>query len=82
MGSISKMWEDILTTFPIDSRPIKFEYITCCILTAYTVKCDDFPSYTSRLSTAHKTRVTLGGDTTITIDEMFLILEMTQFQSE
>ncbi len=54
--------------WPIDSCPIKFEYIARCILTAYTVKCDDAPSYSSCLSTSHNTRVTLGGDTTITVD--------------
>jgi hypothetical protein len=63
------------------ARPIKFEYIARCILTAYTAKCDDAPSYSSRLSTAHKARVVIGGDTTITVDELFLILEMAHFQS-
>ncbi len=51
VGSVSNLWEGIFTTFIIDSRPIRFEYITCCILTAYTVKCDDVPSYSSCLST-------------------------------
>ncbi len=36
MDSVSKLWEDIFTTFPIDSRPIRFEYIARYILT------DDF----------------------------------------
>ncbi len=81
MDSVSKLWEDIFTTFPVDSRPIRFEYISRCILTAYTSKCDDTSTYNSRLSTVHKTRVALGGNTTITVDELFLILEMTHFQS-
>jgi hypothetical protein len=79
--SVSKLWEDIFTTFIFDSRPIKFEYITRCILMVYTEKCDDDPSYSSCLSTTHKTRVSLGDDTTITVDELFLILEMVHFQS-
>jgi hypothetical protein len=33
------------------------------------------------LSTAHKARVALGGNTTITVDELFRILEMAHFQS-
>jgi hypothetical protein len=37
--------------------------------------------YNSRLSTAHKSRVALGGNTNITVDELFLILEMAHFQS-
>ncbi len=82
VDSASKLWEGIFTTFIIDSRPIRFEYIACCILTAYTLKCDDAPSYSSRLSTAHKTRMALGGDTTITVDDLFLILEMAHFQSD
>jgi hypothetical protein len=45
------------------------------------VKCDNNPSYSSCLSTVHKTRVVVGDDTTITVDEMFLILEMPHFQS-
>ena len=71
-----------LTTFPIDSRPIRFEYVTCYILTTYTTKCDDVPSYTVSLSTVHKTRLTLGGDSTITVGELFLILEVARFQSD
>ena len=50
-------------------------------LTSYTTKCDDVSSYTSCLSTVQKTWMTLWGDPTITMDEVFLILKMTQFQS-
>jgi hypothetical protein len=71
VDSVSKLWEDIFTTFPVDSRPIRFEYIAHCILTAYTANCDDASAYNSRLSTAHKTRVALGNNTTITVDELF-----------
>ncbi len=81
MDSVSKLWSDIFTTFPVDFRSIRFEYIAECILTAYTAKCDDASTYNSRLSTAHKARVALGGNTTITVDELFLILEMAHFQS-
>ncbi len=28
VDSVSKLWEDIFTTFPVDSRPIRFEYNT------------------------------------------------------
>ncbi len=76
VDSVSKLWEDIFTTFPVDSRPIRFEYITRCILTAYTTNRDDASSYNSRLSTAHKTRVALGGNTTITVDDDFSRTEM------
>jgi hypothetical protein len=69
VDSVSKLWEDIFTTFPVDSRPIRFEYIARCILTAYTANCDDASAYNSRLSTAHKARVALGGNTTITGDD-------------
>ena len=27
VDSVSKLWEDIFTTFPVDSRPIRFESI-------------------------------------------------------
>ncbi len=27
VDSVSKLWEDIFTTFPVDSWPIRFEYI-------------------------------------------------------
>jgi hypothetical protein len=27
VDSVPKLWEDIFTTFPVDSRPIRFEYI-------------------------------------------------------
>ncbi len=64
------------TTFPVDSRPIRFEYIARCILTAYTANCVDVSSYNSRLSTAHKARVALGGNTTITVDDDFSQPEM------
>ncbi len=74
--SVSKLWEDIFTTFPVDSRTIRFEYIARCILTAYTANCVDASSYNSRLSTAHKTRVALGGNTTITVDDDFSQAEM------
>ncbi len=76
MDSVSKLWEDIFTTFPIDSRSIRFEYIARCILTEYTANCDDASSYNSRLSTAHKARVALGGNTTITVDDDFSQDEM------
>ena len=76
MDSVSKLWEDIFTTFPVDSRPIRFEYIARCILTAYTANCDDASSYNSRLSTTHKARVALGGNTTITVDDDFSQAEM------
>jgi hypothetical protein len=76
VDSVSKLWEDIFTTFPIDSRPIRFEYIARCILTAYTANCDDVSTYNSRLSTAHKARVALGGNTTITVDDDFSQDEM------
>jgi hypothetical protein len=49
VDSVSKLWEDIFTTFPVDSRPIRFEYIARCILTAYTANCDDASAYNSRL---------------------------------
>jgi hypothetical protein len=71
VDSVSKLWEDIFTTSPVDSRPIRFEYIVCFILTTYTVNCEDVSSYNSRLSTAHKERVVLGGNTTITVDDDF-----------
>jgi hypothetical protein len=67
VDSVSKLWEDIFTTLPVDSRPIRFEYISYCILTVYTANCDDASAYNSRLSTAHQARVVLGGNTTITI---------------
>ena len=76
VDSVSKLWEDIFTTFPVDSRPIRFEYIARCILTAYTASCDDVSAYNSRLSTAHKARVALGGNTTITVDDDFSQAEM------
>ncbi len=77
VDSVSKLWEDIFTTFPVDSRTIRFEYITRCILTAYTANCDDASAYNlSRLSTAHKARVALGGNTTITVDDDFSQTEM------
>lgn len=76
VDSASKLWEDIFTTCPVDSRPIRFEYITRCILTAYTANCDDTSTYNSRLSTVHKARVTLGGNTTITVDDDFPQAEM------
>ncbi len=76
MDSVSKLWKDIFTTFLIDSRPIRFEYIARCILTAYTANCDDASSYNSRLSTTHKARVALGGNTTITVDDDFSQDEM------
>ncbi len=41
VDSVSKLCENIFTTFPVDSRSIRFEYITRCILTAYTAHCDD-----------------------------------------
>jgi len=76
VDSVSKLWEDIFTTFPVDSRSIRFEYIARCILTAYTANCDDVSAYNSRLSTAHKARVALGGNTTITVDDDFSQAEM------
>jgi hypothetical protein len=76
VDSVSKLWEDIFTTFPVDSRPFRFEYITRCILTAYTTNCDDDSTYNSRLSTAHKARVELRGNTTITVDDDFSQTEM------
>jgi len=76
VDSVSKLWEDIFTTFPVDSRPIRFEYIARCILTAYTANCVDASAYNSRLSTAHKARVALGGNTTITVDDDFSQTEM------
>ena len=38
--------------------------------------CDDASAYNSRLSTAHKARVALGGNTTITVDDDFSQAEM------
>ncbi len=76
VDSVSKLWEDIFTTFPVDSRSFRFEYITCCILTVYTANCDDASVYNSRLSTAHKARVALGGNTTIIVDDGFSQTEM------
>ncbi len=76
VDSVSKLWEDIFNTFPVDSRPIRFEYITRCILTAYKANCDDVSAYNSRLSTAHKAQVALVGNTTITVDDDFSQAEM------
>ncbi len=76
VDSVSKLWEDIFTTFPVNSRTIRFEYITLCILTAYTANCEDASAYNSRLSTAHKARVALGGNTNITVDDDFSQAEM------
>ena len=76
VDSVSKLWEDIFTTFPVYSRPIRFEYIARCILTAYTANFVDASAYNSRLSTAHKARVALGGNTTITVDDDFSQAEM------
>jgi hypothetical protein len=76
VDSASKLWEDIFTTFPVDSRPLRFEYIARCILTTYTANCDDASTYNSRLSTVHKARVALGGNTTITVDDDFPQTEM------
>jgi hypothetical protein len=70
------LWEDIFTTFPVDSRTIRFEYIARCILTEYTENCDDVSSYYSCLSTVHKSRVAVGGNTTITMDDDFSQTEM------
>ena len=76
VDSVSKLWEDIFTTFPVDSRPIRFEYIARCILTAYTANCFDASAYNSRLPTSHKARVALGGNTIITVDDVFSQAEM------
>ncbi len=76
VDSVSKLWEDIFTTFPVDFRTVRFEYIARCILTTYTANCDDASAYNSRLSTAHKARVALGGNTTITVDDDFSQVEM------
>ncbi len=76
VDSVSKLWEDIFTTFPVDFRPIRFEYIAHCILTAYTANCDDASTYNSRLSTVHKARVALGDNTTTTVDDDFSRTEM------
>ncbi len=76
VDSVSKLWEDIFTTFTVDSRSIRFECITRCILTIYTANCNDASPYKSRLSTAHKARVALGGNTTITVDDDFSQAEM------
>ena len=76
VDSVSKLWEDIFTTFPVDSRPIRFEYITLSILTAFTANYVDASAYNSRLSTGHKARVALGGNTTITVDDDFSQAEM------
>jgi hypothetical protein len=48
---------------------IRFEYIARCILTTYTANCDDTSAYNSRLSTAHKARVALGGNATIAVED-------------
>jgi hypothetical protein len=76
VDTVSKLWEDIFTTFPVNSRSIRFEYIARCILTAYTANCDEASEYNSRLSTAHKARVALGGNNTITVDDDFSQTEM------
>jgi hypothetical protein len=76
VDSVSKLWEDIFITFPVDSRTIRFEYITHCILTVYTANCEDASAHNSRLSTAHEARVALGGNTTITVDDDFSQTEM------
>ncbi len=77
VDSVSKLCEHIFTTFPVDSRPIRFEYIALFfILTAYPANCDDASAYNSRLSTAQKSRVALGGNTTITVDDDFSQFEM------
>ncbi len=69
VDNVSKLWEDIFTTFPVDSRPFRFKYIALCILTAYTENCDDASTYNSRLTTAHNARVALGDNNTITGDD-------------
>ncbi len=46
------------------------------VLTTYTANCDDASAYNSRLSTAHKARGALGGNTTITVDDDFSQAEM------
>jgi hypothetical protein len=76
VNSVFKLWEDIFTTFPVDSRSIRFENITRYILTAYTANCDDTSSYNSRLSTDLKVRVALGVNTIITVDDDFSKAEM------
>ncbi len=76
VDSVSKLWEDNFTIFPVDSRSIRFEYIAWCILTTYTANCNDASTYNSRWSTTQKARVALGGNTTITVDDDFSQAEM------
>jgi hypothetical protein len=51
VDSVSKSWEDIFTTFPVYSRPIRFEYIAHCIQFFSSISRTAFSRYIQQIVT-------------------------------
>ena len=75
-GSISKLWQEFLTEFPIDKKRSTFEFLARAVYSAQTMSVNTANEYTTFLSTVHDVVETLGSKTFTTKEVMFL-LEMT-----
>jgi hypothetical protein len=78
-GSIVKLWQELLTEFPLDKKRATFEYLARAMHSAQTMSVNTDKEYTSYLSNVHEVTETLG-QVTFNVKEVMFLMEMTNFQ--
>ncbi len=78
-GSIAKLWQELLTEFPLDKKRVTFEYLARVIYSAQPMSVNTDKEYTSYLSNVHEVTETLV-QVTFNVKEVMFLMEMTNFQ--
>ncbi len=78
-GSIAKLWQELLTEFPLDKKRAVFEYLARVIYSAQAMSVNTVNEYTSCLSNVHEVTETLD-QVTFNVKKAMFLMEMTNFQ--
>jgi hypothetical protein len=78
-GSIDKLWQELLTEFPLDKKRATFEYLTRVTYSTQVMSVNNDKEYTSYLSNVHEVNETLV-QVTFNVKEVMFLMEMTNFQ--
>jgi hypothetical protein len=78
-GSVAKLWQELLTEFPIDKKRATFEFLARAIQSTQTMSVNTANEYTSFMYKVHEVEKTLG-QATFSVQEVMFLMEMTNFQ--
>jgi hypothetical protein len=76
--SVTKLWQKLLTEFPIDKKCATFEFLVRVIQSVQTMSVNTVNEHTSYMSKVNEVKKTLA-QVTFTVQEVMFLMEMTNF---